>query len=1147
MKKLISFILALGLAGSALASNTTVLMDTVTRALTTGGFKVPSAQTVEFQSGSTLQVDTGATFTFQTGSIPWTAITGTPTTLSGYGISNGQVLNANLTAISGLTSAANTLPYFTGSGTAALANFSAFGISLVASSNVAAAQSVLTLVPGTNVQAFSATLSNVAAGTYAGATSINTLGSVTTGSWNATPISLTAFVAGILPGANGGTNNAFFQVSGPATSLKTYTLPNASANILTDNAAVTPAQGGDGVNNGAFTETRAGNITFAGAFTQAFTATANTAVTLPITGTLATLAGTEVLTNKTLNGLALAAQTTGFSIAGGTTPKTLTIPATMTITAGSDGLTLNLGPGGTLGTAAFTNTGAYEVPLTFSTGLTRTTNTITVNTSQNIATLSNLTTNGFVTTTGGNGTLTVIGSTGSGINVLQTGPTITGENTSGIVNLGVRDTSAAFDVTIGATSSVTLTAGRALTLDVTNGARTIKLTGNTVLNQDVSTAGSPTFVTPTVTSLLLGATTPGTIAGASGAISLTAAGTNQAITLAASGTGGVVVNAGTAVNPSIEFSSDTSTGLYHPSASQIGFSIAGLGVGNVTSTGLNSMAVGATTPSTGAFTTATTSGLATLNTLATTGLGTLNSLAVTTTSTLTGNVAVGSSVSLAYKLAVLGSPPSSQGAGGADFIANTTFNTYGNGQTYRGIQIAANMANGAFTSPAWEGIYIGTPVVTGTALSSGFMIDLQAPAAGMSGSLNITSGAVNLGSGATTVGSLSTTGSATATQFMTGASTASAPAGSIQYNSGNGLHIVGNTGSTYDVRISNGSGAVAAFVPTGTQSWGVQNNLTVGGTSTLTGNVGIGAASAAGSGLSVKSPLTATGSAAIQTTATFTPTGTNSFFGGIVIADFLAMGANTGTQYSAINLQAPTINSGAIGGGWMITMAAPALGMAGSLNITSGAVNLGSGVVNGSNTYTNSLSQNSQFVSFYSNNANVGASAITANRVGNGTTSLYSAITGTGNASGILTNGLTGVVNAAIYTDTAVGISIGTNALAALNIDGTQHSSFKGALYQFLPAVITYAATVSLDPTTGNVFEFSTINGALTINLATVPTAGQHFTIILPNDAVSGRTVTFGTSFRAVGTLVGTTSKAATITFVSDGTSAFEVSRALVL
>jgi 6-phosphogluconolactonase (cycloisomerase 2 family) len=61
-----------------------------------------------------------------------------------------------------------------------------------------------------------------------------------------------------------------------------------------------PTYGGTGINNGANTLTIAGNVSHAGAFTQTFTATANTSVTLPTTGTLATLAGTETLSNKTL-------------------------------------------------------------------------------------------------------------------------------------------------------------------------------------------------------------------------------------------------------------------------------------------------------------------------------------------------------------------------------------------------------------------------------------------------------------------------------------------------------------------------------------------------------------------------------------------------------------------------------------------------------------------------------------------------------------------------------------------------------------------------------------------------------------------------------------------------------------------------------
>ncbi len=62
--------------------------------------------------------------------------------------------------------------------------------------------------------------------------------------WSA--VSLTADVSGILPTANGGTGIAFFAAAGP-TVARTYTFPNANATVLTDNTAVTVAQGGTGL------------------------------------------------------------------------------------------------------------------------------------------------------------------------------------------------------------------------------------------------------------------------------------------------------------------------------------------------------------------------------------------------------------------------------------------------------------------------------------------------------------------------------------------------------------------------------------------------------------------------------------------------------------------------------------------------------------------------------------------------------------------------------------------------------------------------------------------------------------------------------------------------------------------------------------
>jgi hypothetical protein len=68
------------------------------------------------------------------------------------------------------------------------------------------------------------------------------------------------------------------------------------------NASVIAGQyGGTGVNNSGKTITLGGNLTTSGAHATTLTTTGTTGVTLPTTGTLATLAGSETLTNKTIS------------------------------------------------------------------------------------------------------------------------------------------------------------------------------------------------------------------------------------------------------------------------------------------------------------------------------------------------------------------------------------------------------------------------------------------------------------------------------------------------------------------------------------------------------------------------------------------------------------------------------------------------------------------------------------------------------------------------------------------------------------------------------------------------------------------------------------------------------------------------------
>ncbi len=243
-----------------------------------------------------LGIGSASTVLTSTGSAPqWTSLSG---------ISVGTATN-----LAG--GAAGSVPYQTASSTTSFLAIGTANQVLQVNSGATAPEWVSSSGTGNIVRVTSATLVTPTLG-VASATSVNKV-AITAPATGAT-LTLADGSTLATSGANSltftttGATNLTLPTSGTvATTSNTvasisfgttgFTPSTATSGAVTVAGTLSAANGGTGVANNA-----ANTITFTGNYSLGLTLSGNTAVTLPTTGTLATLAGSETLTNKTING-----------------------------------------------------------------------------------------------------------------------------------------------------------------------------------------------------------------------------------------------------------------------------------------------------------------------------------------------------------------------------------------------------------------------------------------------------------------------------------------------------------------------------------------------------------------------------------------------------------------------------------------------------------------------------------------------------------------------------------------------------------------------------------------------------------------------------------------------------------------------------